>query len=712
MPYSKTTVNLKEREKHRLPDWATQGAVLLLHLKKKGYLKKIENALKIRRSGGYAAIDAFVFFVYFFTSPFQSIKAFGQWVSLYKKSLAVIADRKQMPSTSAISRLLGSVERELTTASERKILIDYTDILPVMSHSACKTYDQDGQEWHLFDFDTTRTVLRQRKLPQSSEYPEPRRRAEEFSAGYTGRKRGEVLASRAVLQHSGSGAWLYSRFNSGNGKQHQELKESLEVMKSCCEQMHHPAERTIIRTDGAYGSVPFITSYLEAECKFVSRLTRLTLFQQYQVIEILAQAQWFFFENATLSTTHSVTDLGWLTLEASERSRRTDGSFYDPVFVRVVVMRSQKEGDAHRGVVLNGWQYETFVTNLSEKKWSAAQIMHLYFGRTAQENRFFQEDKELGLDHLLSYHLEGQEWASQIGLMIWNLQISLGFSMNPPSELEHQKRSYMERIDTRNGKLSEILAKMEIPKKKEEPQDEEYLEWKRAEEELIEHLDKMDWNYLLRKRLGFHWDKEQGGIVCLDGKVLRLSSASEDKKRGQWGLFFLGRTTICRPCLKRTSCIPRAKPHTAKAMNVAISPEVGRFYASLMKRVHSLRKKNQRRRKIWVFSTTIPPFHLDPIITSSSKPSISSYYFLPSIARKKWVSVFQNSSICVNYFEPPLKFSHPFLASNIAERQQRRKSWVEHKKRYALDEESTVQITLFGLDNSSGILDRVLNNTG
>ena len=110
-----------------------------------------------------------------------------------------------------------------------------------------------------------------------------------------------------------------------------------------------------------------------------------------------------------------------------------------------------------------------------------------------------------------------------------------------------------------------------------------------------------------------------------------MSSASEDKKRGQWGLFFLGRTANCRPCLKRAPCIPRAKFHTAKAMNIAISPEVGRFYASLMERVHSLRKKNQRRRNKWVFSTITPSFHLTPIISSPPKSWITHCYFLLSV---------------------------------------------------------------------------------
>ena len=147
-------------------------------------------------------------------------------------------------------------------------------------------------------------------------------------------------------------------------------------------------------------------------------------------------------------------------------------------------------------------------------------------------------------------------------------------------------------------------------------------------------------------------------------------------------------------------------------MNIAISPEVGRFYASLMKRVHSLRKRNQRRLKKWVFSTTVPIFQLEPIILSDPKFSIVQCHFLPSVARKSWLSLFRNSSLCVNYFESPSKSSHPFLASNIAERQQRRKNWTEHKKRYALAKDAAVQVTLFGLDNSSGIFDKLLSNTG
>ena len=69
-----------------------------------------------------------------------------------------------------------------------------------------------------------------------------------------------------------------------------------------------------------------------------------------------------------------------------------------------------------------------------------AEIVAGYYGRCAQENRFHQEDRELGLDRIFSYHLPGQQLATLVGLFVWNFYICRGMELAaPPQELPDQE---------------------------------------------------------------------------------------------------------------------------------------------------------------------------------------------------------------------------------------------------------------------------------
>lgn len=82
---------------------------------------------------------------------------------------------------------------------------------------------------------------------------------------------------------------------------------------------------------------------------------------------------------------------------------------------------------------------ELFATSLPADAWPAEDVVALYFGRGAMENRFAQEDREIGIDRTFSDHPPGQEWMSGIGLFLWNLLIGRGVAANPlPAELPAQ----------------------------------------------------------------------------------------------------------------------------------------------------------------------------------------------------------------------------------------------------------------------------------
>src|SRR5690606_14539864 len=98
-----------------------------------------------------------------------------------------------------------------------------------------------------------------------------------------------------------------------------------------------------------------------------------------------------------------------------------------------------KSGEAGRGVVVEKWQYEVFLTVLAADDWPAPEVVALYHKRSGGENRYAQEDRELGLGRIFSFHSDGQEFATVIGMMVWNLMIANGARLaSPPEEKPHQ----------------------------------------------------------------------------------------------------------------------------------------------------------------------------------------------------------------------------------------------------------------------------------
>jgi hypothetical protein len=70
-------------------------------------------------------------------------------------------------------------------------------------HKGGELLDRVGRQWEVFDIDGTREAARQRALPKMEDLPSAHRRLDEVcAAGYTGRKRGEVVLTRTVISQA------------------------------------------------------------------------------------------------------------------------------------------------------------------------------------------------------------------------------------------------------------------------------------------------------------------------------------------------------------------------------------------------------------------------------------------------------------------------------------------------------------------------------
>ncbi len=135
---------------------------------------------------------------------------------------------------------------------------------------------------------------------------------------------------------------------------------------------------------------------------FVSRLTRPNLFKDPEVLDRLRRATWYMVPDSRSGPQRGATDLGELTIKPGEETKRPDGTDYDPITVRVVASRFPKTGKANHGRIMDGWQVELLAVDLPADAWPAPDVVASFFGRTGQENRFAQEDRELGLDRIIS----------------------------------------------------------------------------------------------------------------------------------------------------------------------------------------------------------------------------------------------------------------------------------------------------------------------
>ena len=434
MTRSSTEVTYGTLDVSRIPDKLTEGVALLLKLRDSGKLDQAGQRVHIRRQGGYCGLDIMLLLLLFYSSSASDgVRKLWEVLGRRVKEVAAVAGRRSLPSPAAVSRALGAAEFGLVRQWASWLLSFFAGIDVVLQHPAVKSYDARGEGWHVYDLDPTVKAIRQRDLPEGDDLPEPRRRAAGAGApGYSGRKRGDIQHRQVTVQHSGSGAWVHAHLSLGNGEGVIDFERALDSIVQTSVRLGHPMARSLVRMDGEYGSVPFYSACRARALPFITRLNRPKLYEDPDVLARLRAARWRLVPDSGAGPQRTAADLGILTVAPGERTRRPDGGRYEAVEVRVVASIFPKRGEAKRGRTLDGWQVELFAVDLPADAWPAPDAIAAYFGRSAQENRFAQEDRELGLGRTVSQHLPGQEMAVLVGLALWNIRLVEGFALDVP----------------------------------------------------------------------------------------------------------------------------------------------------------------------------------------------------------------------------------------------------------------------------------------
>ncbi len=403
------------------PSWFGEVVLMAAHLRRHDVLTKISERVRFarRRFGRYEVIDFLAVLFGYAISGEPTLEAFYERLQPFAVPFMALFDRDQLPARSTLSRFLAALTEEPVEALRTLFLDDLLSRPLTNERQTGNLVDRTGGEWIVFDLDGTREAARQRALPQAEDLPPPFRKLDDVcAAGYTGRKRGQVVRTRTIISQAHRFHWLGSFGNRGNGRYRMELRQGLSAIGRSLTAHQFPPAHALLRLDGQYGTGAVLSDL--AGFAFVTRGKDYTILDH-----PLIQAR--------------------LHLPPDQSQRRPESqvvrSLYDcpevpvgseAVPCRVVIAThpaSNKKSPV--GVTRAGVVYELFFTNLPQQAFTTSDVVELYLHRGAFEPALADEDQEIDPDRWCSHTACGQEAWCIVSQWVWNLRLELGHQLEP-----------------------------------------------------------------------------------------------------------------------------------------------------------------------------------------------------------------------------------------------------------------------------------------
>jgi len=202
-----------------------------------------------------------------------TLEKFYERLLAFATPFMALFGRELLPSRSALSRFLTALDQP-TVESLRSLFQEDLLARPLTAQGERRAGLQDrcGQGWEVVDADGTRQAARQRALPHSKDLPAAHRRMGDVcAAGYTGRKRGEVVRTRTTLLHAHTQQWLATYGNAGNGEYRGELLRVIGVLTQYAASHNLPLSHILLRLDGQYGDVAVVIDLVVSGLCFLTR---------------------------------------------------------------------------------------------------------------------------------------------------------------------------------------------------------------------------------------------------------------------------------------------------------------------------------------------------------------------------------------------------------------------------------------------------------
>jgi len=549
-----------------LPAEYNEYLVVSLWMKTTQLWSWLKQRVLARRAGAYELCDVVAALVAFFThrTPVRALRDFLKKSKPYGPELAGVLDRHAWISQPALSRALAGVDLQLARQVSAQLLLSSSR--QALSHQAVQQtgyLDGQGDRWQVYHWDVTVTTLRRRALPQDEQLPEPARPGDRIAApGYPGRKRGDIQLSRSTVSDANSALWLHADIQPGNGQLVSQLHlaaESIEQVEALVSKQVHDS---VVVCDGVSGGLPQARVLREHGLKFVVRYGHYELLDEPQVQAWLQQGPWMAVQDSKSGPKRQAMSLGKRVLAGGQLTATV-----------IVSRRRLPRSGRHRGAgkVVGSWVYELYITDLAETRWAANDVVTLYYGRTAIENRFAAEDREFALDRIFSFTGPGQLLAVSVALMIWNLRILRGCSVLDDEPVERLAQKPRPTPQQPLGTTSDD----ETP----EPDTAQPLDPSSAstsstssghEQEQPNESLRLAAERWCENHSSWHYRHDHRALQCPAGQMLRFSSLRE-RNKGRLMARFRGRSSVCSTCPKRSHCTPRTtSSHFAKEVVVPL----------------------------------------------------------------------------------------------------------------------------------------------
>ncbi len=743
----------KKPARRRLPGEFSKAAVLVEWLMQTETWQKLEKRFHInRKAGGYVAPDFVLFLLLFFAfSTRLSLKDFGKRTAPYRRELGALCERVSLATPSSLSRGLQRVTPEQVRELMPWLLTEACNARDVLRHPAAADYDTQGQRWDVFDWDGTRKGIRQRALVDDADYPAAERPGAQLGRpGYTGRKRGELVLGRAVLSHTGSGLWIYEHQTAGHAETVEGLTDALDALVQTLHYAELPRDRAVLRYDGGGGNVPSLCAIRSRDIVPLVRLATYTLLHDPDITETLQQARWVDVSCSGSGPVRQAIELGIVRVTPSSKTRNENKEPYEPVDIRVVVSRfACPEGKSGTGHEIDGYQYELFATDLENELWPAPDVVTLYYGREGEENRFAQEDRELGLDRILSETPGGQYLATLVGLWTWNLEICHGYALDPPPTTMPKPSGHRDistaaspcigtlpsapglavhEESTDNTTLAEPSFSREAPgaavsdcsTKSTEPATPEpgpkaasnelpVIATSAPDDEAGARLEDVLRPVLEQaiadQKLPDGWTlSEDGrGLICPQAEALWLGSVKLPTTTAAPAIRMQASNTSCGPCPRRAHCGRALSPRFAKEVMLPVP-------ANLAHALHELLAK-ERNRRFWQHRP-VAASGVASASTPAQRPKLARTHrieappcdvvhgpfatrpplLLPAVLRQTFRQTVLHIDVIISVNTAAARKWHPAIARSSASRQRRRQTWPQQGRHMALAAGSSVKI--------------------
>jgi hypothetical protein len=345
------------------------------------------------------------------------------------------------------------------------------------------------------------------------------------------------------------------------------------------------------------------------------------------------------------------------------------------------------------------------------------------------------------LDRIFSYHLPGQELATNIGLWVWNLRLVRGFEMAPPPALRPVQQSYVAKVETRTilpapspvpddgqqpavqegvpaqegstsvtpptpptcampqvAEVATVSTEAEIPKLTVSTEAEIQKLTVSTEAEIQKLLRSIDWDEALRRNWGWSFDPTTACLKCRDARYLAFISVRKgEHAAGRTRLIFGRPCNGCLACELPARCLDSDVPKRAKRIEISVPTDTAIRLRELL-----AGQRNTAAESRAVDAAAAPPkprgaFVIAPIPPTPVLLAVLPALFLPAAARQLLRSAAAGLTVAVTILAPPARPPRPILvAPTIAHKQHRRKTWRQNFERYEIDPGTAVSIEFTG----------------